>query len=70
VAGMKCPIHPEHTRRGLCTWSLTAGFPTSDIWTQGEWKDAGGRLNRETPEISEVAFGRGRDRFVELLNPS
>ena len=51
-------------------WSLTAGFPTSDIWTQGEWKDAGGRLNRETPEISEVAFGRGRDRFVELLNPS
>src|SRR4051812_49083785 len=27
---MKCPICPEHTRRGPSTWSPTAGFPTSD----------------------------------------
>ena len=35
-----------------------------------EWKDAGGRLHRETPEISEVALAEAVIASIELMNPA
>jgi hypothetical protein len=35
-----------------------------------EWNDAGGRLHRHTPEISEVALAEAVIASIELMNPA